>query len=88
MASSKRSFEKEEFWRLVLAEHAASDLSVRASCKREAVSETSFHFWKLDLATRDARPDSQPNSPRLTPMRVVDSQATQVVAEPSQSTMP
>jgi hypothetical protein len=31
MASSKRSVEKEELWRLALAEHAASDLSEGSS---------------------------------------------------------
>ena len=39
MARSRRSVEKEEFWRLVLKEHAASGLSIKAFCKREAVSE-------------------------------------------------
>jgi len=81
MASSKRSVEKEEFWRLVLAEHAASDLSVRAFCKSEAVSEASFHFWKREIASRDAKPDSRQKSPELVPVRVVDSKPTPVVAD-------
>ena len=80
MSSSKRSVEKEGFWRLVLAEHAASDLSVRAFCKREAISEASFYFWRRESALRDersdAKPDSQPKSPQLVPVRVVDSKAT------------
>jgi len=82
MASSKRSVEKEEFWRLVLAEHAASDLSVRAFCKREAISEASFYFWKRELVSRDAIPISQPKSPQLVPVRVVDPKPTPVVADP------
>ncbi len=85
MASSKRSVEKEEFWRLVLAEHAASDLSVRAFCKREAISEASFYFWKRELVSRDAIPISQPKSPQLVPVRVVDSKPTPVVADPAPS---
>ncbi|XZE55081.1 hypothetical protein SH139x_001073 [Planctomycetaceae bacterium SH139] len=32
MASLKRSVEKEEFWRLALAEYANSGLTVRAFC--------------------------------------------------------
>lgn len=85
MASSRRSVEKEEFWRLVLAEHAASNLSVRAFCKREAVSEASFHFWKREIASRDAKPVSQQKSPQLVPVRVVDSKPTPVVADPAPS---
>jgi hypothetical protein len=73
MASSRRSVEKEAFWRLVLAEHAACDLSVRAFCPREAISEASFYFWKRELTTRDA----QPKSPQIVRVRVV-SKATHV----------
>jgi hypothetical protein len=76
MSSSKRSVEKEEFWRLVLAEQATSGLSVRAFCKREAISEASFYFWRRESALRDARSDAKPNSPPLVPVRVVDSRAT------------
>ena len=76
MSSSKRSVEKEEFWRLVLAEQPTSGLSVRAFCKREAISEASFYFWRRESALRDARSDAKPNSPRLVPVRVVDSKAT------------
>jgi len=85
MASSKRSVEKEEFWRLVLAEHAASDLSVRAFCKREAISEASFYFWKRELVSRDAIPISQPKSPQFIPVRVVDPKPMPVVADPIRS---
>jgi hypothetical protein len=81
MASSKRSVEKEEFWRLVLAEHAASDLSVRAFRKREAISEASFYFWKRELVSRDSKSKSQLKSTQFVPMRVVDSKATHVVAD-------
>jgi len=85
MASSKRSVEKEEFWRLVLAEHAASDLSVRAFCKREAVSEALFHFWRRELASRDAQSNSLTKAPALVPVQVVDAKATRVVDDPGPS---
>lgn len=74
MARSKRSNEKEEFWRLVLNEHAASGLSVRAFCKREAVSEASFYFWRRELTNRDQQSDGVPSSPAIIPVRVVDSE--------------
>ena len=82
MASLKRSVEKEEFWRSVLAERAASDLSVRAFCKREAVSEASFYFWRRELASRDAESGAQTKPPSLVPVRVVDAKATHVVDDP------
>lgn len=73
MARSRRSVEKEEFWRLVLKEHAASGLSIKAFCKREAVSEASFYFWRRELAIRDEQSDRAPDSPAFVPVRVVDS---------------
>jgi hypothetical protein len=75
MARSRRSVEKEQFWRLVLAEHAASGLAVRAFCQREAVSEPSFYFWRRELASRDSSPDSHPSSTRFVPVRVVEADA-------------
>src|SRR6056297_395677 len=75
MARSKRSVEKEEFWRLVLNEHAASGLSIKAFCKREAVSEASFYFWRRELAIRNEQSVQTPDSPAIIPVRVVDSEA-------------
>ena len=48
-----KSNEKEEFWRLVIEEHGASGLSVRAFCEREGVSEPSFYAWRKRLRDRD-----------------------------------
>ena len=75
MARSKRSVENEEFWRLVLNEHAASGLSIKAFCKREAVSEASFYFWRRELAIRDEQSGQTPNSSAIIPVRVVDSES-------------
>ena len=74
MARSKQSVEKEEFWRLVLNEHAASGLSVRAFCNRQAVSEASFYFWRRELTIRDEQSNEVPDSPAIIPVRVVDSE--------------
>ena len=46
MANSKRSAEKEEFWRLALREHQQSGLTIRAFCRREGLSEPSFFAWR------------------------------------------
>jgi hypothetical protein len=48
-----KSNEKEEFWRLVIEEHRASGLTVRAFCEREAVPEPSFYAWRKRLRDRD-----------------------------------
>ena len=48
-----KSNEKEEFWRLVIEEHGASGLSVRAFCEREGVPEPSFYAWRKRLRDRD-----------------------------------
>jgi len=83
MASSKRSVEKEEFWRLALAEYANSGLTVRAFCQREALSEASFYFWRRELRTRDQMPDAKSSSPQLIPVRLVDSKTTQAATTPT-----
>jgi len=83
MASSKRSVEKEEFWRLALAEHANSGLTVRAFCQREALSEASFYFWRRELRTRDQMPEAKSSSPQLIPVQLVDSMTTQAATPPT-----
>ena len=66
---SRRSFEKESFWRLVLEEHGRSGLSVREFCSREGLSVASFYGWKRTLRSRDA--NAAPVE--LVPVEVVDS---------------
>lgn len=77
MANSKRSVEKEQFWRLVLDEHRRSGLSVRAFCQREGVSEPSFYAWRREIRQRDAERngDARPSEKgpqRLVPVNVVE----------------
>ena len=74
MSGSRRSAEKEAFWRLVVDGQKASGLSVRAFCKRESVSEPSFYAWRKELAKREQsesqdRPASE--SSQLIPVNVV-----------------
>lgn len=75
MANSNRSLEKEQFWRLVLDEQAASGLSVRAFCRQEGISEPSYYAWRKELAVRDAKPASRPDKPNVVPVQVIDSKA-------------
>jgi transposase-like protein len=46
---------KERLWRQHLARWQASQLSIRAYCRREELSEAAFHFWRRTLQQRDRR---------------------------------
>lgn len=55
MAKSKRSAEKEEFWRLVLDEHQRSGLSAKAFCEQQGISAPSFYAWRRKIQKRNSR---------------------------------
>ncbi len=70
---TSRSAEKEAFWRLVVDEQKASELSVRAFCRQESVSEPSFYAWRKELQRRDqAQQDQAQQEGSLIPVNVVD----------------
>ena len=46
--------QRETAWRNRLARFAASKLTVKAFCRREAVSVGTFYGWQARLRTRDA----------------------------------
>ena len=55
MAKSRaRDLAKEAAWRRRVARHAGSGQSVRAWCRRHRVKEAAFHWWRRELARRDA----------------------------------
>jgi len=55
MADGKaRDPAKEAVWRQRLERHADSGQSVRAWCRRHRLKETAFHWWRRELARRDA----------------------------------
>jgi hypothetical protein len=80
MARLKRSVQKEAFWRLVVDEHAASGLSVRAFCQRKVISEASFYFWRRELAVRDREASLPPDTPAMLPVRVFESEPSPALA--------
>ena len=72
MTRSKRSAEKEEFWRLLLAEQEGCGLSIRTFCQQKAISEPSFYAWRKELQKRDAeRTAGADRGVRLIPVEVV-----------------
>ena len=83
MAKSKaRDLAKEAAWRRRLAGHADSGQSIRAWCRRHRVRETAFHWWRRELARRDAEEarmmpvKASPHTPstdtRFLPVQVTD----------------
>lgn len=59
-----RDSKKEAFWRRTISRQAGSRMSVRAWCRGHPVRESSFYWWRRQLARRDA------NAPPRVPVRV------------------
>jgi Transposase len=80
MARSKRSVEKERFWRSMLRRQRQEGVSVREFCRRNSLSEPSFYAWRRELHNREAERDDvgarrgdAPGKRQLIPVEVVDS---------------
>jgi hypothetical protein len=56
--------EKEAYWRRLIGDQSGSGLSIRAWCARRQVRESSYFWWRRELARRDA------DAPALVPVRV------------------
>jgi transposase-like protein len=74
MAKSKRSVEKEEFWRLVLDEYQRSGLTARAFCEQQGISAPSFYAWRRKIQKRDSRGRQTPTADQncMVPVNIVD----------------
>ena len=78
---SRRSPEKEAYWRKTLRRQGRSGLSVRQFCKDHAVSEASFFSWQREIAIRDRQAtDTSENGSSSS--RVKQAVAQQVNASP------
>ena len=55
MANTKRDSTKEAVWRDAIGRQATSGLSVREFCRRNRLSEPSFHERRRTFQERDAR---------------------------------
>jgi len=49
-----RDREKEAGWRRMIRGQAGSGVSIRAWCRRHALRESAFYWWRTQLARRDA----------------------------------
>lgn len=66
-----RDLVKEAAWRRRVDRQAESGQSVRAWCRRHRVKETAFHWWRRELARRDA----EVQAPSFVAVRVTDDAA-------------
>ena len=74
--AKNRSTEKEEFWRLALAEQQASGLTIKASCAQQGLTAHAFSWWKREIKKRDLRSieslsAGRPDDARLIPVNVI-----------------
>lgn len=76
--ATRRSAEKEEFWRMVFAEQRESGKSVKQFCRDNDLSEPSFYAWRKKISRRDHQdvtgPTSASSASRLIPVSLVTSQ--------------
>lgn len=82
MAKSRaRDLAKEAAWRRRLSRHADSGQPVRAWCRRHRVTEAAFHWWRRELARRDAegpvsvRRVTEARRPSFVPVQLTDEPA-------------
>src|SRR6185312_17382084 len=53
MSRPQRDANRERLWRRHLKQQQSSGLTVRAFCSLRQLKETSFFFWKKEIAKRD-----------------------------------
>jgi hypothetical protein len=79
MARLHRDLNREQVWRRHLDQQRSSGLTVRAYCQEYSLRETSFFFWKKEIAKRDSEsraiPSARtaPSAPAFVPVAVIDS---------------
>ena len=61
-----RDVKKETLWRRMIRAQSGSGLSVRGWCRKRGLSEAGFHWWRRELARRDAE------QPTFMPVRVME----------------
>ena len=79
MAQMQRDETKDAFWRDAIRRQADSGLSIREFCRREQISESSFHERRRTFRQRDARRPAAP--PAFLPVVVRDQQPAEVTPD-------
>jgi transposase len=81
MARLQRDLKREQIWRRHLDKQRSSGLTVRAYCREHALRETSFFFWKKEIAKRDAESRAippAPPAPAFVPVAVIGRDETPI----------
>jgi hypothetical protein len=76
MARLQRDPKREQIWRRHIKQHRTSGLTIRAFCAERSLRETSFYFWRQELARRDRdaahSAATSAASPAFVPVAVID----------------
>ncbi len=81
---SARDPAKEAYWRRMVARREDSSLSIRAWCREQGLNEATFHWWRRELARRDAegkpsvRREAKTRSTSFVPVRVTEDRSQPV----------
>ena len=77
MARQHRDLKRERTWRRHIAEQRGSRQTIRAFCDAHRIRETSFYFWRTEIAKRDRESAASPKAaPAFVPVAVIDAPAT------------
>lgn len=79
MAQTQRDATKDAFWRDVIRRQGEGGLSIREFCRREQISESSFHERRRTLRQRDARKPVTP--PAFLPVVVRDQRSAEATPD-------
>ena len=73
MAHQQRDLKRERTWRRYVAAQRTSGLTIRDFCQAQDLRETSFHFWRKEIAKRDREAAAEPKAaPAFVPVAVID----------------
>lgn len=80
-----RSAEKEEFWRLAIAEQLASGMTIKEFCRQQGFAAHAFSWWKREIRKRDQfnshnDSDSHAGDMRLIPVTVTAIPSSAIVS--------
>jgi transposase len=83
MAQGKsRDPKRERFWRRHVKSQCASGLTIRDYCAGHELPESSFHFWRREIANRDQQREatSLTAAPAFVPVTIVEPRTVSNVA--------
>lgn len=72
MARQQRDLKREQTWRRHIEQQCASGLTIRVYCAAHQLPESSFYFWRQEIAKRDRKSATRPNpAPAFVPVAVI-----------------